>query len=133
MKITKLVHACLLVEMPDPVNRTALFDPGVFSEAAIDVDSLVYLDDIFISHAHEDHMSLPLIKKLVEKFPDVTITGPREVVAKFKQAGITASSDTSLGVQFFDSPHESVAPLFELPEQIGIHYPKSPYASRRQP
>jgi L-ascorbate metabolism protein UlaG (beta-lactamase superfamily) len=122
MKITKLEHACLLVEMPDPVNRTALFDPGVMSEPYIDVSSLEYLDDICISHTHPDHFSVPIIKKLLQKFPDVRITGPRQVVAKLKQEGIFASSEEFDGVVFFDSKHEKVLPLFQPPEQIGIHY-----------
>ena len=122
MKITKLEHSCLLVEMPAPVNRTALFDPGAMSEQFVDVDSLVYLDDIFISHSHGDHMSVPLIKKLLAKFPDVRITGPREVVAKLKQEGVLAASEEYPGVVFFDSKHEKVLPLFEPPEQIGVHY-----------
>lgn len=122
MKITKLEHSCLLVETPEPVNRTALFDPGAMSEPYVDIDSLVYLDDIFITHSHGDHMHVPLIKKLLEKFPDVRITGPREVVAKLKQEGVFATSEEFEGVQFFDSKHEKVLPLFEPPEEIGFHY-----------
>lgn len=122
MKITKLEHSCLLVEMSAPVNRTALFDPGAMSEPYVDVDSLEFLDDIFITHAHGDHCHLPLIKRLVEKFPDVRITGPREVVNKLKQEGIQATSEETEGVVFFDSKHEKVLPLFQPPEEIGIHY-----------
>ena len=72
MKITKFVHACLLVEMPGPVNRTVLFDPGVFSEEVLDADKLEHLDDIIITHVHSDHVSVPLLKILLAKFP-----GPR--------------------------------------------------------
>lgn len=122
MKITKLEHSCLLVEMPEPVNRTALFDPGVMSEPFINVDSLEFLDDVIITHSHSDHFHLPIIKKLVEKFPEVRITAPAEVVEALKSEGITASSQPSDGIVFFDSPHESVAPLFPLPEQIGVRY-----------
>ncbi|MDB5181425.1 MAG: hypothetical protein JWP13_188 [Candidatus Saccharibacteria bacterium] len=122
MKITKLEHSCLLVEMPAPVNRTALFDPGVMSEPYIDADSLEYLDDIFITHSHADHMSVPLIKRLREKFPDVRITGPRQVVAQLKQEGVEATTEEPDGVVFFDSKHEKVQPLFEPPEEIGVHY-----------
>jgi L-ascorbate metabolism protein UlaG (beta-lactamase superfamily) len=122
MKITKLEHSCLLVEMPAPVNRTVIFDPGVMSEPYVDVDSLEFLDDIFITHAHGDHFHVPLIKRLVEKFPEVRITGPREVVNKLKQEGIPATSDEYDGVKFFDAKHENVLPLFQPPEEIGIHY-----------
>src|SRR4051812_424913 len=107
MKITKLEHSCLLVEMPEPVNRTVLFDPGIMSEPYVDVDALVYLDDIFITHGHPDHLSIPLMKKLVAKFPKARITGPAEVVAKLKDEGIQASSEAPEGVVFFNSPHEN--------------------------
>lgn len=120
MKITKLVHSCLLVEMPAPVNRTALFDPG--SMSPVDVDSLEYLDDIFITHGHGDHCDPELIQKLVAKFPQVRITAPEEVVTQLKEQGITASSQPPEGVSFFDAPHEDVQPMFPLPQEIGVHY-----------
>lgn len=122
MKITKLEHSCLLVEMPAPVNRTVLFDPGIFSDQFINTDSLEYLDDIFITHSHADHMDPKVIKRLLKKFPDVRITGPREAVNKLKQRGIMATSEEYEGVEFFDSQHAKVLPLFEPPEEIGIHY-----------
>ena len=122
MKITKLVHSCLLVEMPEPVNRTALFDPG--SMSSVDVDSLEYLDDIFITHNHGDHMDVDLIKKLVATFPDVRITAPPEIVEQLQAEGIEASSEAPEGVSFFDAPHEVIRPFFdsEPPQEIGVHY-----------
>lgn len=120
MKITKLGHACLLVEMPAPVNRTALFDPG--SMSTVDVDSLQFLDDIFITHEHGDHKDIPLIKRLVAKFPEVRITSTDEVVKQLAEEGIKAGTTPPEGVVFFDSPHEGVTPLFNPPEEIGFHY-----------
>jgi L-ascorbate metabolism protein UlaG (beta-lactamase superfamily) len=122
MKITKFVHSCLLVEMPAPINRTALFDPGSFSEEALDVDALEYLDDIIITHQHGDHLSLPLVKELVAKFPKVHVTAPPEVVDILRAEGITASSEPSDGIVFFDAPHENVEPLFPRPQNLGVHY-----------
>jgi L-ascorbate metabolism protein UlaG (beta-lactamase superfamily) len=119
MKITKYVHACLLVETAD---RAALFDPGVMSAQALPVDSLEKLDDIFITHIHSDHVSPELLKRLIAKFPTVRITAPKEVVTMLSQEGINASTTPPAGVEFFDSPHEKVEPLFPQPEEIGIHY-----------
>jgi len=121
MKITKLVHSCLLVEMPAPIDRTVLFDPGEMS--TVDVDSLVYLDDIIITHGHYDHFDLGLIKKLVAKFPDVHITAPDEVVEVLNKESIAATSAASEGIELFDSPHEFGAPLIpQPPQEIGVHY-----------
>ena len=119
MKITKFVHSCLLVETPD---RVALFDPGVMSADSLDVDTISQLNDIFITHIHADHLDTELVKKLVGKFPDVRITSTAEVVAHLKEIGITASDKAPQGVNFFDSPHESVKPLFGQPQEIGVHY-----------
>lgn len=122
MKITKFDHSCLLVEMPPPVSRTALFDPGTMSEALLNVDNLEFLDDIIITHKHADHFSLPLIKRLVAKFPQVRLTAPEEVVAILAKEGIKASSQPVDGLAFFESPHEDVEPLFPVPQEIGVHY-----------
>ncbi|MDL2342268.1 MAG: MBL fold metallo-hydrolase [Patescibacteria group bacterium] len=122
MKVTKFEHSCLLVEMPAPENRTILFDPGVMSQAALDIDALEFLEDIVITHGHGDHLSIPVIQQLVAKFPTVRITAPAEVVDQLEKEDITAYSDPSDGISFFDAPHESVAPLFPQPESIGVHF-----------
>lgn len=120
MKITKLVHSCLLVEMPAPVNRTVLFDPGAMS--TVDVHSLEYLDDIVITHKHGDHLNPNVVKQLVQKFPEVRILAPREVCEQLKEQGVTATTEAPEGMVLFDSPHEKVEPLFPQPQQIGVHY-----------
>jgi L-ascorbate metabolism protein UlaG (beta-lactamase superfamily) len=109
----------LLVETGD---RTALFDPGSMSAAAIDVDSLQKLDDVFITHIHQDHFDINLIQKIVQKFPGIRITTTDEVVDQLSARNIPASTQAPQGVTFFVSPHESVAPLFPQPSEIGIHY-----------
>jgi L-ascorbate metabolism protein UlaG (beta-lactamase superfamily) len=108
--------------MPAPVNRTALFDPGVMSEQSLDVSKLEYLDDIVITHIHPDHLSMDLVKKLVAKFPEVQITSTPEVVELLKTAGIKASTEAPEGMEFFDSPHEALPSMAPVPQQIGVHY-----------
>lgn len=119
MRITKFVHSCLLVETPD---RVALFDPGVYSAEALRNAPIKRLDDIFITHVHADHCDPEAIKMLVEKFPQVRITSNPEVVDALKAEGITASDQPPEGVEFFESPHESIHPPSPTPQQIGIHY-----------
>lgn len=118
-KITKFVHACLLVETP---GRVALFDPGSWSTPHIDMDKLPRLDDIFITHSHGDHIDAAFVLKLVEKFPQVHITSTDEVVKLLAEHNIPAGSEATAGVTFFDSPHEKVEPLFPQPEETGFHY-----------
>jgi L-ascorbate metabolism protein UlaG (beta-lactamase superfamily) len=119
MNITKFDHSCLLVETDD---RTVLFDPGVMSTGHIDIDSIERLDDIFITHAHPDHVDAEFVKKLIDKFPTVRITTTGELADKLNADGIKATTTPPGGVEFFDSPHESVKPLYPQPEEIGIHY-----------
>lgn len=120
MKITKLVHSCLLVEMPEPINRTVLFDPGSFS--SVDVDSLQYLDDIIITHSHSDHFDLDLVKRLAAKFPAVRITAPDDVVETLNAESIPATSAASDGIAFFEAPHEGSEPFLAPPPNLGVHY-----------
>ncbi len=124
MKITKFIHSCLLVEMPAPVNRTALFDPGVFSAEVLKSHNFEYLDDIIITHGHQDHLDSSVIKWLVQQFPQVRILAPREVVERLAGEGIHASADVSDGIVLFDSPHEVIRPFYdsEPPQEIGVHY-----------
>lgn len=119
MKITKYVHACLVVETD---GRVAMFDPGAMSYPVFNTNRLSRLDDIFITHNHGDHYLVPFIRELRDKFPNVRITTTKEVTEELKKEGIEAQSEAPEGVEFFDSPHESVAPLFPQPEEIGIHY-----------
>lgn len=121
MRITKFVHSCLLVETED---RTALFDPGNFS-TSLAPEALTRLDDIFITHAHPDHMDIPLLKALRARFPAARITAPGDAQAVLAAAGIAAVQSTPPGgARFFDAPHESIKPMSmtEPPQEIGVHY-----------
>lgn len=122
MKITKLVHSCLLVEMPAPTNRTVLFDPGVYSADAVRSATLQYLDDIVITHTHPDHFDQSLVAELVEKFPEVRIIGPQQVVDVLQAAGISASTAAPEGMAIIESPHEPLDPIGPTPQAIGVHY-----------
>lgn len=119
MKITKFDHSCLLVETDD---RTALFDPGVMSTPHIDLDVIDRLGDVFITHAHPDHYDAEFLKKLIDKFPTVRITTTQELSDQLNSQGVKATTTPPAGVEFFDSPHESVKPLFPQPEETGFHY-----------
>lgn len=122
MKITKLAHSCLLVEMPEPISRTVLFDPGQMSAGLVRAANLVYLDDIVITHEHFDHFDAGLVKELADRFPEVRILAPQSVVDKLAAAGVRASAAAPDGMQLFDAPHEDLAPLGPRPQAIGVHY-----------
>ncbi len=124
MKVTKFVHSCLLVEIPDPVNRTVLFDPGVMSAEVLPVDAIDRLDNIVITHGHPDHFSMPLVQELVAKHPSVHVTAPKEVVKLLEDQNIKAFDQPSEGIELFESPHAEVRPYLDAdpPEQIGVNF-----------
>ena len=122
MKITKFVHSCLLVETNEPAKRVVLFDPGEMSREALEVASIESLDDIFITHEHQDHFDIELVKKFVAKFPNVRITTTHSIADQLKSVGVDAYTEAPEGVEFFESPHEGHAPMFNPPEEVGINY-----------
>jgi len=72
MKISKHVHSCLLIE---EAGMVFLFDPGNYTsdEKALDLEKITQLDYLLITHEHQDHMDLGLIKEILAKFPEVKI------------------------------------------------------------
>jgi len=68
MRITKLGHCCLLIEIK---GKRILTDPGSYT---VDAHSkLRDLDYILITHEHEDHYHVASIKALIKENPNVKI------------------------------------------------------------
>lgn len=120
MKITKLGHSCLLVEMPAPVSRTVLFDPGIWS--SVDIDSLEFLDDIIVTHDHKDHMDIELLRKLQDKFPELRLRSTDSAASLLADAGLNVTQGLENGIEIFEAPHEPIEPLGPTPDNIGVHY-----------
>lgn len=66
MKITKVGHACILVEEG---NARFLVDPGEYNVAP----PMDNIDAILITHEHQDHMSVDMIKSVLEKNPHAQV------------------------------------------------------------
>ena len=110
MKISKYLHSCLLVQKD---GISILIDPGsfTFEENALRVDTLEKLDFILITHEHEDHMSVPLLKKILEKFPDVRIITNGAAADLLAKDGIAASIQGTEFIELVPVPHEKVLTL----------------------
>lgn len=124
MKITKYGHSCVLVET---ANRVGLFDPGNFAwmTESFDISKIDRLDDIIITHEHADHVYLPFLQTVLEKFPNVSILTTETVSQQLNEQGITATVTTQPNEHqtLFAAEHESIAPLAPWPLQnIGVHY-----------
>lgn len=114
--ITKLVHACLLVEV---AGRRILLDPGIFTtrDERFDLSMVEGVDRILITHEHADHVDVDLVRGVVERSdaPDVETTSSLSQIL-FNQ-GIEA---ISAGSPRFAAPHERI-PIGPGPENTGFH------------
>lgn len=119
MRITKLVHSCLLV---DDEGRVALFDPGEFSTELLAQQTIGRLDDLIISHEHGDHCDVPAIAALLTAHPETAVTAPAAVLQLLKDSGVKVKHTTSPATQTFSAPHEGTPPFISPPEATGVHY-----------
>ena len=114
--ITKLVHACLLVE----ANGTrTLIDPGVFSwnDERLDLSMVQDIDTILITHEHADHVSVEFLKGVLERSNDATVETTDSLAAILSNEGIDAVTG---GTPRFAAPHERI-PIGPGPQNTGFH------------
>lgn len=118
MKISKHIHSCLLVE---DEGKKFLFDPGNYTseENGLNIDTIDSLDYLLITHEHQDHMYIPLIKEIIAKFPEVEIITNTSAVDALKKEGIKAISSGDELVKLEEVPHERVF-LGEPPKNVMI-------------
>ncbi len=114
MRISKYVHSCLLV---DEKGKTILIDPGVFSTEAFDVSAIKKLDYLLITHEHQDHMDISLVKAIVKKFKDVRIVSNDSVVNILKKEGIEATSKGDSMIELTETRHEKLLGM-PTPENV---------------
>lgn len=116
MKITKFVHSCLLVEEKDTV---ILIDPGnyTFEEKALDISKIAKLDYLLVTHEHQDHMHIPFIKQIVQKFPTVNIISANSVANILKKGNISVQTTRNEFISIEQVPHEKLMDS-EPPENV---------------
>lgn len=82
MKITKLGHCCLLVEVGGVRIMT---DPGNYSTAQ---NGVVGVDFVLISHEHTDHLHIESVKQIIKNNPQATIISNKSVGKILDKEGI---------------------------------------------
>lgn len=114
--ITKLVHACLLVEAND---KRYLIDPGVFTwmDDRFDVSMVEGVDRILITHEHADHVNVEFVKAALERSNDAEIETTPALAALLAEHGVAAVVD---GSPQFGAPHERL-PMGPGPQNVGFH------------
>ena len=118
MKLTKYVHSCLLAEEQ---GTTVLVDPGSYTieEGALHIDTLEKLDFVLITHEHQDHLYVPFLKQIIEKFPAVLVISNGAVVDLLSKEGIQASIQGTEKIEMIDAPHEKL--LSVPPHNVLFH------------
>ncbi len=107
MKITKYLHSCLLVEEQ---GKIVLIDPGQYTYDAkvFPLATIPQIDTLVITHEHIDHFSIPFIKDIIARFPNIEIFSNESVVALLDKEGIAATSDGNEYITLQPVPHEDV-------------------------
>ncbi len=122
MRITKFVHACVLVEDGD---KAILFDPGSFSWASglINLETFPDLGTIVVSHKHGDHCDESFVRALATKFPDVQWFAPPDAQDNLRAWGVqnvTGASSEAVAVTVVE--HAPVAPFGEQVQNLLSHW-----------
>jgi len=114
--ITKLVHACLLIEAG---GRRTLVDPGSFSwnDERLDLSFVEGVDRILITHEHADHVSTDFVRTALELANDAEVETTPALRAILAEQGIEA---VTVGTPQFAAPHERL-PIGPGPQNVGFH------------
>jgi len=114
--ITKLVHACLLVETN---GVRILLDPGIFTreDERFDLSMVDGVDRILITHEHADHISIDLVRSALERSNDAMVETTPALQTVLAEQGIDAVTE---GTPQFAAPHERL-PLSPGPQNVGFH------------
>ena len=104
MKVTRLVHSCLLVE---DERANVLIDPGKFSwnDPAVSVDSLPNIDYILITHKHPDHCFPEFIQAVLDANPNAVVVAGQDVADALKESNITVQTEPPEGITLTEVQH----------------------------
>ena len=113
MRITKLVHSCLLVEKD---GKKVLVDPGSYSWQDEKVKSFDFsnISAVVITHNHPDHLNEEFARAVQQASPNAKWYGMPEVIEDLKKLdilGLPSSEDTD--IRFIASQHADLAPWFD--------------------
>lgn len=85
MKITKLGHCCLVLEVDGVKIMT---DPGSFTTAQNDVEEV---NVIVITHEHQDHFHIESVKAMLTRNPSAVVVTNASVGALLQTEGIAST------------------------------------------
>lgn len=108
MRITKLGHCCLLLEIK---GKRILTDPGKFSTAQNDVQAI---DVVLLTHEHADHLHADSLKQVLKNNPEAKVIANAAVGKILEAEGIAYSlaekriTIEGIEVESFEAKHEEI-------------------------
>ena len=142
MKITKLGHCCLVLEVG---GLKVMTDPGMFSIAAHSEQTGI--DLVLITHEHGDHLHIESLKVVLEKNPDAHVICNASVAALLHGEGIEATHINGgehaevkgLKIEGFGHEHATIYESFGQVENTGyfveekFFYPGDAFTNPKRP
>lgn len=147
--LTKFAHSCFAVTID---GQSLVIDPGVYTDDFVMPQQVVA---VLITHAHPDHCSPALIKRIIQAFPEAEIISVDDIVVdsttislpegtlSIHHATAAVPGDTlQIGpftLEFFGGEHAVVSPniprLHNLAVLINnrIYYPGDSFALPQRP
>lgn len=132
MKITKLGHCCLVLEI-NGIN--ILTDPGNFTTAQ---NNLVGLDVVLITHEHQDHYHVESVKALVKHNPQATFIANGAVAKLLEKEGIActvvgdgqSTEVKGIKIEGFGKDHAQIYKDYGKVENTGYFVADTPASTR---
>jgi L-ascorbate metabolism protein UlaG (beta-lactamase superfamily) len=128
MKITKLAHACLILEEQ---GKKLVIDPGTFLQ--IKFNDLTDVAGIVVTHVHADHLDEGRIEEIMANNPEAQIFSTQEVADQLKDKKVnvvTGSSNATVGpfnLEFFGGQHAVIHNSFPTNQNVGVLVNKNLY------
>ncbi|MBI5161707.1 MAG: MBL fold metallo-hydrolase [Micrococcales bacterium] len=122
MKITKLEHACLLLEKG---GERLVVDPGSFTAPVPELENVV---GVVITHEHPDHWTPDQLTRLLEANPGIPVYAPQGVAdaaAEVKaEVTVVRAGDTvragGFELRFFGGQHALIHSSIPVVDNLGV-------------
>jgi L-ascorbate metabolism protein UlaG (beta-lactamase superfamily) len=118
MKLTKLEHACVILEQEE---QRLIIDPGVFTTLPTDVSNVAA---VIVTHIHPDHCDPTKLDAILAANPSARIFGSREVASERAGTEIpkneTAYEIGPFNLEFYGDMHEAIRPGLPQVHNLGV-------------